>query len=75
MCCRSAANELAVPWQNLAEPAKSWVDLLKNAMEREQRSTDLEQELKQVRKAATIEKKKLEVELAEEKRKAMETTA
>jgi regulator of sigma D len=53
---------------------KSWVDLLKNATEREQRITDLEQELKQVGEAAATEKKKLEDELAEEKRKATEAT-
>jgi hypothetical protein len=59
-----------VPWLSLAERAKSRVDLLKNAMEREQQITDLEQELKQVREAAAAEKKKLKDELAEEKRKA-----
>jgi uncharacterized protein YlxW (UPF0749 family) len=75
MCCRSAANELAVPWQSLAERAKSRVDLLKNAAEREQQITDLEQELKQVREAATTEKKRFEDELAKQKHKAMEATA
>jgi histidinol-phosphate/aromatic aminotransferase/cobyric acid decarboxylase-like protein len=44
-------------------------------MEREQRITDLEQELKQVREAVAAEKKRLEDELTEEKRKAMEATA
>jgi phage shock protein A len=66
---------LHVPWQSLAERAKSRVDLLKNATEREQRITDLEQELKQVLEEATAEKKKLEEQLAEEKRKATEATA
>jgi hypothetical protein len=51
------------------------VDLLKNATEREQRITDLEQELKQVREAAAAEKKRLEDELTEEKRKATEAMA
>jgi hypothetical protein len=44
--CRSAADELVILWQSLAGRAKSCVDLLKNAAEREQRITDLEQELK-----------------------------
>jgi hypothetical protein len=61
--------------QSLAERAKSCVDLLKNATKREQRITDLEQELKQAREAAAAEKKRLEDELAEEKRKATEATA
>jgi hypothetical protein len=59
----------------LAERANSQVDLLKNEAEREQWITDLEQELKQVREAATAEKKRLEDELAEEKRKVVEATA
>jgi uncharacterized protein YlxW (UPF0749 family) len=42
---------------------------------KEQRITDLEQELKQVREAATTKKKRLEDELDEEKRKAKEATA
>jgi acetyl-CoA carboxylase alpha subunit len=53
---------------------KSRVDLLKNETEREQRITDLERELKQVREVVAVEKKKLEDELAEEKRKATEAT-
>jgi hypothetical protein len=32
-------------WQSLAEQAKSWADLLKNAVVMEQRIADLEQEL------------------------------
>jgi phage shock protein A len=64
-----------VLWQSLVERAKSRVDLLKNAVEREQWITDLEQELKQVREAAAAEKKRLEDEHAEEKRKAIEATA
>jgi hypothetical protein len=75
MFCRSTASDLVVPWQSLAERAKSRIDLLKNATEREQRITDLEQEIKQVREASTAEKKRLEDELAEEKRKAAEATA
>jgi hypothetical protein len=61
-------------WQSLAERAKGWADLLKNAAG-EQRIVDLERELKEVREAAAAEKKKLEDELAEEKRKAVEATA
>jgi hypothetical protein len=48
---------------------------LKNATENEQRIVDLERELKEVREAAAAEKKRLEDELAEEKRKAVEATA
>jgi C4-type Zn-finger protein len=58
----------------LAEQAKSRADLLKNAAAKEQRITDLEQELKQVHEAVATEKKRLEDELAEEKRKAKEAT-
>jgi hypothetical protein len=50
-------------------------DLLKNATEKEQRIVDLKRELKEVREAATAEKKMLEDELAEEKRNAVEATA
>jgi septal ring factor EnvC (AmiA/AmiB activator) len=63
-----------VLWQTLAERAKGRADLLKNAMEKEQRIVDLERELKEVREAAAAEKKKLEDELAEEKHKAVEST-
>jgi C4-type Zn-finger protein len=58
----------------LEEQAKSRADLLKNAAAKEQRITDLEQELKQVHEAVATEKKRLEDELAEEKRKAKEAT-
>jgi regulator of sigma D len=58
----------------LAEQAKSRADLLKNAAAKEQRITDLEQELKKVHEAVATEKKRLEDELAEEKRKAKEAT-
>jgi hypothetical protein len=44
-------------------------------MEKEQRIVDLEQELKEVSGAAAAEKKRLDDELAEEKRKAVEATA
>jgi cell division septum initiation protein DivIVA len=64
-----------VLWQSLAERAKGRADLLKNATKKEQQIVDLEQELKEVREAADAEKKKLEDELAEEKRKAVEATA
>jgi hypothetical protein len=60
-----------VPWQSLADRA----DLLKDAATKEQRIVDLERELKEVREAAAVKKKKLEDELAEEKRKAVEATA
>jgi septal ring factor EnvC (AmiA/AmiB activator) len=62
-------------WQSLAERAKGRADLLKNATEKEQQIVDLERELKEVREAAAAEKKRLEDELAKEKRKAVEATA
>jgi hypothetical protein len=49
--------------------------MLKNATEKEQWIVDLERELKEVRGAAAVEKKRLEDELAEERRKAMEATS
>jgi hypothetical protein len=58
----------------LAERAKGRADLLKNATEKEQRIVDLERELKELREVVTAEKKRLEDELTEEKRKAMEAT-
>jgi regulator of sigma D len=64
-----------VLWQSLPERAKGQADLLKNAMEKEQRIIDLERELKEVREAAAAEKKRLEDELVEKKRKAVEATA
>jgi hypothetical protein len=54
---------------------KSWVNLLKNAAATERRVTELEQELKQVREVAAMEKKKLEDELTEEKCKTKEDDA
>jgi hypothetical protein len=48
---------------------------LKNATEKEQRIVDLEREIKEVCEAAAAEKKRLEDELAKEKRKAVEATA
>jgi hypothetical protein len=42
---------------------------------KEQRIIDLERELKEVREAAAVDKKKLEDELTEERRKAVEATA
>jgi hypothetical protein len=47
---------------------------LKHAEEREQQIVDLEQELKEVREAAAADKKRLEDELTEERRKAVEAT-
>jgi cell division septum initiation protein DivIVA len=63
-----------VPWQSLVDRANGRADLLKDAAAKEQRIVDLERELKKVREAATAEKRKLEDELAEEKRKAVEAT-
>jgi hypothetical protein len=48
---------------------------LKNAAAMQLRVAKLEQELKQVREAATTDKKKLVDELAEEKRKTQEANA
>jgi hypothetical protein len=48
--------------------------MLKHAAEKEQRIVDHEQELKEVREAATADKKRLEDELAEERCKAVEPT-
>jgi phage shock protein A len=64
-----------VLWQSLAERAKGRADLLKNATEREQRIVNLERELKEVCEAVAAEKKRLEDELTEEKRKVVEATA
>jgi hypothetical protein len=61
--------------QSLAEHAKGRVDLLKNAAATQLRVAELEQELKEVCEAAAVEKKKLEDELAEEKRKTREANA
>jgi regulator of sigma D len=58
----------------LADGAKNRADLLKNVAAKDQRITELEQELKQVWEAAVAEKKRLEDELAEENRKAKEAT-
>jgi hypothetical protein len=57
------------------EHAKGRADLLKNAMEMEQWIVDLERELKEVCEAVVAEKKRLEDELAEEKRRAVQATA
>jgi predicted nucleic acid-binding Zn-ribbon protein len=62
-------------WQSLADRAKGRADLLKDAASKKQRIVDLERELKEVREAAAAKKKKLEDELAEDKRKAVEATA
>jgi cell division septum initiation protein DivIVA len=62
-------------WQSLASRAKGRADLLKDAAAKEKRIIDLERELKEVREAATTDKKKLKDELAEERRKAVEATA
>jgi regulator of sigma D len=59
----------------MAERAKGRADLLKDAATKEQWIVDLERELKEVRKAVAADKKKLEDELIEEKRKAVEATA
>jgi uncharacterized protein involved in exopolysaccharide biosynthesis len=62
-------------WQSLPERAKGRADLLKNATEKEQRIVNLERELKEVREVVAAENKRLEDELVEEKRKAVEATA
>jgi hypothetical protein len=72
---RSVADDFVVLWQSLAERAKGWADLLKNAAEREQWIVNLERELKEVREATAADKNKLKDEHAEEKRKAVEATA
>jgi predicted nucleic acid-binding Zn-ribbon protein len=59
----------------LADRAKGRADLLKDVASKKQRIVDLERELKEVREAAAAKKKKLEDELAEDKRKAVEATA
>jgi regulator of sigma D len=59
----------------MAERAKGRADLLKDAAAKEQWIVDLERELKEVREAVAADKKKLEDELIEEKRKAVEATA
>jgi hypothetical protein len=48
---------------------------LRNVVATQLRVVRLEQELKQVREAAVVEKKRLEDELAEEKRKTEEANA
>jgi hypothetical protein len=54
---------------------KGRADQLRHAEEKEQRIIDLERELKEVREVAATDKKRLEDELVEERRKAMEATA
>jgi hypothetical protein len=61
--------------QSLADRAKGRADLLRNVVATQLRVVRLEQELKQVREAAVVEKKRLEDELAEEKRKTEEANA
>jgi uncharacterized protein YbaP (TraB family) len=64
--------------QSRADRAKGRADLLKNAAATQLRVVELEQELKQVREMAAIDKKKkkkLEDELAKEKRKTKEANA
>jgi hypothetical protein len=57
------------------ERAKGRADQLRHAKEKEQHITNLERELREVREAAAADKKRLEVELAAERRKAVEATA
>jgi hypothetical protein len=64
-----------VLWQSLVDRAKGRANLLKDAAAKKQRIVDLERELKEVREAAAAKKRKLEDELTEEKRKAVEATA
>jgi hypothetical protein len=72
---RSVTDDLVVLWQSLAERAKGRADLLRDAAARDLRIIDLERELKKVREAAAADKKKLEDELAKERRKDVEATA
>jgi hypothetical protein len=58
----------------LAERAKGRADQLRRAKEKEQRITDLERELREVREVAAADKKRLEDELPEERHKAVEAT-
>jgi hypothetical protein len=58
----------------LAERAQGRAVLLKHGAEKEQRIVDLERELKEVREVAAVDKKRLEDELVEERRKAVEAT-
>jgi hypothetical protein len=60
--------------QSLEDHAKGPADLLKNAAATQLHVAELEQELKQVHEVATADKKKLEDELAEEKRKTQEAS-
>jgi hypothetical protein len=48
---------------------------VRHAEEKERRITDLERELREVREAAADKKKRLEDELAEERRNVVEATA
>jgi hypothetical protein len=75
VCDRSIVDDLVVLWQSLAERAKGRADLLRDAAAKEQWIINLEQEIKEVREAEAADKKKLENELAEERRKAVEATA
>jgi hypothetical protein len=57
----------------LVDRAKGRVDLLKDVAAKGLRVAELEQELKEVREAAAVEKKKLEDELTYERRRTNET--
>jgi hypothetical protein len=61
--------------QSLADCAKGRADLLKNAAATQLRVVDLEWELKQVLEMTTMNKKKLEDELVEERRKSQEANS
>jgi hypothetical protein len=43
-------------WQSLAQRAKGWADLLKDAAAKEQGFVDFERELKEIREAAVADK-------------------
>jgi hypothetical protein len=75
VCDGSVVDDLVVLWQSLAERAKGRADLLRDEAAKERWIIDLERELKEVREAAAADKKKLEDELAEERRKAVAATA
>jgi hypothetical protein len=61
--------------QSLVERAKGQINLLKDAAATRLRVAELEKELKEVCEVAALEKKKLEDELTEEKRKTKEANA
>jgi Sec-independent protein translocase protein TatA len=64
-----------VLYQVLADRAKGRIDLPKNAKATQRWVTELKQDLKHVCEVVAVEKKKLEDELTEEKRKTQAADA